>query len=516
MRALATALSAGLLTLLGCSGAPSTTPSPAVSRTAAPPVTAAAPPTASALRAAPTDCTRSDPFEKCKWACDQGALRSCVRVGDIYRQTDPKQAAIALEAACNGGEQSGCDRLAALYLGDSLEIDYPRAAALYGRACDGGYLPACGHLAQLRFRSEPGVEARTDEERTAAVKLLERACEAKDGDACGFLGAVHFVPIHGTKNQARGSELLAEGCSLDSEWSCKHATEMWRTADLTALGNIKEHERTARIEEFVKRQQKLRQAACEDTGLFCNVLEGVRASTARARLGELCRTRNHLASCNDLAFMLERGEQGDKDFAGAAPLFEIACKGGIGGACYELAALHKFGSGVAKDLRKSFSLMERSCALGFAQGCDVLGSMYLDAEGTERDVSRSIAVRRRACGWHDSNACRTLGVWLISHDGEEVREGEGVREGAERLREACNGDSRPSCLDYALLHDKGWGVPRDPKKARETAQLACDRGDREACGWLKNPALHTPKWVKEREQRLAKRKARSAATKEPR
>lgn len=514
MRSVVASLLTGLMFVFGCSGTPPPRPlrsaPPAVTRPTAAAATASAPP------ASPKDCAKSATIEECTSACNHGALASCVRVGEIRTQADPKEAATVLEKACNGGEQSGCERLAQLYLGGALERDYPRAAALYTKACDAGYQPACGRLADLRFRSEPGIEAQTDEEFSAAIKLLERACDADDPKSCGTLGAIHFTAIHVPEDQAKGSALLARGCAMGNEWSCGHAAEMWARADLPALGDIKEHERWARVNEFAKRQVALRKAACEDTGRFCNLVAKEHITNARSVLGELCRTRNNIAACNDLGLMYDEGEQGDRDYVAAAALFEIACRGGAEPSCFELARFYKFGYGVTKDPRKTFVLTERSCALGYTPACDILGTLYLNGEGTGRDIQKSLDFRRRACGWHDRNACRTLGVWLISHDGEEVREGEGMREGAERLREACNGDSSPSCLDYALLHDKGWGVPRDPKKARETAQLACDRGDREACGWLKNPALHTPKWVKEREQRLAKRKARGAATEEPR
>jgi TPR repeat protein len=435
----------------------------------------------------------------CK-ACDAGTLPSCVRFAEKRRWFNPREAAAAYTKACDGGELRGCVGLGHMYVGNGIERNYPLAAKLASKACDGNEPTGCTLLARLRLRSEPGVEVQTDKERVAAREMLERACKAHDARACGQVAGLFFDGRYGFQDRPRGAKLFVQSCTDGDLDSCRMGYNVWTDTPLDKLG-VKHSEAEAQRHELSRRGDELRKAECADTGMYCNVIAALKPTEARARLGELCQDEHHLPACNDLAMMLDTGAADSAGRSRAVGLYEIACKGGIGPSCGGLGLRYERGIGVAKDPRVAVELYERSCALGYASGCDLAGIAYINGEGVARDVARSLELRRRACDWHNPEACHKLGGWLVLHDGEEIPEGKGMREGAARLQRACEEDSN-RCHDYVLLYEHGWGVPKDPGKARSKAKALCQSGSTDLCRWLTEPWLK-PDWVQLREEKEA-------------
>jgi TPR repeat protein len=98
-------------------------------------------------------------------ACDGGISSGCGYLGAALRDglggaTDAVAANRYFQRACEGGSVAFCSELAAALAKGigGLEVDIPRAAALFQTACDGGWSKACDNaelLAKARRKEPP-------------------------------------------------------------------------------------------------------------------------------------------------------------------------------------------------------------------------------------------------------------------------------------------------------------------------------------------------------------------------
>ncbi len=102
-------------------------------------------------------------------ACEGGRATGCGYLGAALRDGlgGPADAAAAnryLERACEGGSVAFCSDLAAALVKGTggLEVDIPRAAALFQTACEGGWQKGCENAEALAkaMRKEPAREKR--------------------------------------------------------------------------------------------------------------------------------------------------------------------------------------------------------------------------------------------------------------------------------------------------------------------------------------------------------------------
>lgn len=436
-------------------------------------------------------CSDADPAEACKRACDGGDLPSCTRYAKRRIPFDPTEAGAVLEKTCDHGELLACSELGLLLEGDALERDFQRAASLQTKACEGGVVAGCSRLAELHLRSQPGIEASSDAELAAATAQMQWACDKGYLPACERLGVLAWAAIGMPRDVAKARALLERACDFGRSYGCEWAVKLLTKAEPKDLG-LTSSERGDRVRAYSKRRRALSRESCAERGENC--IEGV---LSPQELREACVDRGIAVACNEVGVIYLEGRDVDKDPASAVAYLERGCAGNMSRSCHELADLYGSGGVVAKDERKSFVYMERSCALGSSPGCFYLGMKYLEGTGTERDLEKSLVARRRACDWHDPGACQRFGRWLVLHDGVELPAGEGKREAVQAFQRQC-GDAR-SCLDVLLMKDRGWGTPKDSAKARSTAQIMCDGGQRAVCAWLKDPVKNTPAWVRERD-----------------
>jgi TPR repeat protein len=151
-----------------------------------------------------------------------------------------------LNLACDRGDADSCGAVADAYRrGDVVQINLPKAHALYERACKGGVRPACEYIRDADDQSAHWTEwdRRCVRGKEAALcdKLMsmymgqyatpnarkvviygQRACDLGDADACGRLGAMLLDGALVRKDESRGMALLEKGCSGGSGEACDY------------------------------------------------------------------------------------------------------------------------------------------------------------------------------------------------------------------------------------------------------------------------------------------------------
>ena len=91
-------------------------------------------------------------------ACRSNLPAGCYQLGRWhYRAGDVKQAVVALEHSCRGGDADACMGLGSIYQhGHGLAADRGRAEAFFLQACGQGSVEACQRLDQLGVRRPGG------------------------------------------------------------------------------------------------------------------------------------------------------------------------------------------------------------------------------------------------------------------------------------------------------------------------------------------------------------------------
>lgn len=150
--------------------------------------------------------------------CRKDLPAICAHVGEAWRDGDdvaanPKRAAAALQAGCDGGDQSACAALAELRLaGPITPRDAREALTLLQAACDAGGEHACiaWSVAVRAGRGGPPDLAKAD-------ALLERV---STGPALYELAVRTLVGDGVPRNAKRGEELMARACAANVLSAC--------------------------------------------------------------------------------------------------------------------------------------------------------------------------------------------------------------------------------------------------------------------------------------------------------
>lgn len=138
-----------------------------------------------------------------------------------------------------------------------------------------------------------------------------------------------------------------------------------------------------------------------------------------------------------------------RDYARAAAEYQHGCDLGSGRACSNLGDAYEYGNGVPRELAHAAVLYGRACHLGTPLGCSNLGHLTENGEGVARDAARARELYRDACAGGPQSPPDTYG-----------------------------------CLHLQMMASLDAGTPRDPKRALEAWQRACDHRDGRACAFV--------------------------------
>ena len=401
---------------------------------------------------------------------------------------DRNHAAESYKQACEGGSATDCYSLGYMYLtGDGVEQDKVRAAELFRLACERGVASGCTGLGLLY---DEGAD------KTRAAELFRRACEGGDAWGCGRLGYMYAEGKGVQEDKLRAAELYQRACESGVALGCRSLGSMYH------YGEGVRQDR-ARAAEFYKQ-------ACDGGESWgCGRLaamyyegEGVGQDLSRAaELNEIACDGGDFGYCHMLGHSYYEGEGVAQDRVRAAEIYEIACEGGDAAACSDLGFSYARGEGVPKDLTRAMKLYECACDSGFAPaGCF---NLY-EGEGVPEDFPRAAEVYEQRCDDTDPAGCYNLGYMhfvgqVAGPDALDfVRgrvnlgflesEGEGARRdpvrAAEFYQRACDGGLASGCFQFALLYAYGDGMPLDQARATESYRRACDGDYMSGCAAL--------------------------------
>ena len=426
-------------------------------------------------------------------ACERGVASGCTGLGLLYDEgADKTRAAELFRRACEGGDAWGCRHLADMYAeGEGVRVDKTRAAELYQRACEGGDAWGCGRLGYMYAEGE-GVQ----EDKLRAAELYQRACESGVALGCGSLGSMYHYGEGVRQDRARAAELFERACDDGNVVACGSLGIMY------AEGEGVQEDKLRAAEFFSPACEGGDATSCGRLGNMYYEGEGVGQDLARAaELYEIACDGGDFGYCHMLGHSYYEGEGVAQDRVRAAELYEIACEGGDAMGCSDLGFSYARGEGVPKDLARAMKLYERACDSGFAPaGCF---NLY-EGEGVPEDFTRAAEVYEQRCDDTDPTGCYNLGYMhfvgqVAGPDALDfVRgrvnlgflesEGEGARRdpvrAAEFYQRACDGGLASGCFQFALLYAYGDGMPRDQARATESYRRACDGDYMSGCAAL--------------------------------
>jgi TPR repeat protein len=130
-------------------------------------------------------------------------------------------------------------------------------------------------------------------------------------------------------------------------------------------------------------------------------------------------------------------------------LYVKACVAGDGLGCHMAGMKLLLGKGVTPDLDKAKRAFTGACSLGYADGCAMQGALLASQE--QPPMNDALQLYKQGCNLGGALGCRFLGEAKLATD-----------------------------------------VPEDKAIARAYLELACQRGETEACSLAKPPAEPPP------------------------
>lgn len=412
--------------------------------------------------------------------CASGDAMACLLYGNaLFRgnhiEKNVPKAVSLFKRACDAGFDPGCNNLGVRYLeGEGVDKKDPlKAASLYQRACDGGNKIACSNLADIQEGGQHAADGKPDFK--AAVASYKKACDFGNGSSCLRLARWHWV---GFKHEPTKFEMAADkeagvafakrGCKFDEGAACGFVGNSYANGE----GSPKDADK-----------------AFQYYDLGCK--------------------QGHGTSCLEYADSIK--QQGQPSPLEVGFYYEKACRSGEGRACGELGKLFENGE-LAKDPDKAASWYTSGC---YAARSDQAACIAKDAvrlasgKGGSVGAFYGLSVR---CRNNEGNACTELSraVEKLRKQCTDEKSGEacyavgfafergyGVRasgvEAASFYEKACEREHTAACDSGGTLYDRGLGgVKKDPEKARKLLKKYADlveaqctkTGDQDVCGSL--------------------------------
>lgn len=186
----------------------------------------------------------------------------------------------------------------------------------------------------------------------------------------------------------------------------------------------------------------------------------------------------------------------------AADRYHKACRRGSGAGCYHFERLMGAQRPGPKALQRQRGLLGPACALGRGEACFRLGLLYDDDGGVGLDVVAALEHYHQACDRGYAYACqRAAELHLVLMDPDYAI---AVTETRALAKRSCDAGYGRACVVLADLVKAGKGGPRDLPASRGYLQMACVRGQADACVRLAKRTLWLAKQRKAKAADAAK------------
>jgi TPR repeat protein len=331
-------------------------------------------------------------FERgCKLGSQEGCARAAMAIAQDFVPGDMALAYGWFDKACKAGEPRGCVGIAYMKSeGKGTAKDLAGATTVLVRECAAKNGPACGLLAVLYVNEQHDVEhgreaarhgceldasfscfvaAALAEDTQETYRLLGKACELGDGEACTTYGATLLAGHDIERDPAKAVKMLDRGCQLGAVKACR------------ALGGalLSGYPEVATDD---KKAAKALRKSCDGGDLSGCAVLGVAYATGRGvpqdhkrgieLMQRACDEGSNEATatgCYYLGLSYAKGEGIAQSYSEAAKYYERACDRSWGEACAALALLYEVGNGVTLDKVRATELDRRACEAGVASSC---------------------------------------------------------------------------------------------------------------------------------------------------
>ncbi|MFZ5439274.1 MAG: SEL1-like repeat protein [Myxococcota bacterium] len=390
-------------------------------------------------------------------ACARGDAKACRFAGNLHNdktmgaQYSKNEALKRYTKACHGKDAVGCSFVISL----ADELDAPLSPTdrmvILQHACADGNGWGCYQLGlQERSLNIPD-----------AVRTLQKGCDWNDASACDLAAALWWK----AGQNASAMNAAMRGCAIDRASGC------WREGLIAAAE--RKYGYAVQTWEAACGQNDGR--SCRSAGLMYLNGQGVSLDGAKARdfFTRACELKN-AQGCETLGWQLASGTLIAKDTKAALKAMERACELGR---CFELGSAQFNGTLGPKNLAQARATFEKGCASDDVNACNSAGWMFYEKIGLPRDPGKAATLFSKACDLGNQLACSNLAEALVK--------GEGVIQNKERavaLWETASKTEPSALAAVGDWLDQGWGgTPRDPKRALEYYERACERGWAKGC-----------------------------------
>jgi hypothetical protein len=152
----------------------------------------------------------------CQAKCDAGDVESCLVIAYAYAygitvSTNEKRAHELLGRACELGSGLACKGY-----GDGFRPQSLEARLAYERGCSLDHAGSCLFLGAVAYERA----MRAGEDPQPALNSFAKGCELGEGRACGALGDVARLGLHGPPDLDGAVEYYQDACRLKNELAC--------------------------------------------------------------------------------------------------------------------------------------------------------------------------------------------------------------------------------------------------------------------------------------------------------
>ena len=363
-------------------------------------------------------------------ACARKHAESCIDLGARYAQgdgvdVDQPRAAKLFEQACTLGDQDGCAWFAMGIAQGVAQGDVVKAYAMLESACAKAVLKGCRGVGYLKYEGRG-----TAKDIPGATAVLAKACAANDGTSCGILAVLYlnevkdtdkardvakrgceldasfacFVAAALTSETVESTRLLAKACDLgDGEACTKHGAILLRSSnDTDPVKAVKVLERGCSLGA---------PKACRALGgaLIAGVPGVAPDDTKAAKVLLKSCEGGDLSGCAVLGIAYATGRGVPKDLRRGIELFRQACEQGTNEptatGCYYLAVSYATGEGIAQNHAEAAKYHGIACDRSWGEACAALADQYTAGQGVKPDATKAAELNHRACELDYTPAC---------------------------------------------------------------------------------------------------------------